>query len=70
MRVLDLHTVRHYYVEELCHSFINDNWGHEMKIITGNSLMMKKIVSGVLEFYKLDFTLDNLRNMGYITIKK
>ena len=70
MRVLDLHGVRHYHVEEICHSFINDNWDHEMKIITGNSLVMKKIVSGILEFYKLNYSLDNPYDMGYIIVRK
>ena len=41
-----------------------------MRIITGNSAYMKNIVCEILIFYKLDFTLDNLYNMGYITIKK
>jgi len=70
MKILDLHGVRHYDVEGVCHAFINDNWGHEMKIITGNSYMMKRIVSDILEFYKLDFSLDNPYNMGYIIVRK
>jgi hypothetical protein len=70
MRVLDLHGVRHYLVEEICHSFINDNWGHEIKIITGNSLKMKQIVSEVLKFYKLNYSLDNPFDMGYIIVRK
>ncbi len=41
-----------------------------MKIITGNSLMMKKIVSGILDFYKLNFSLDNPYDMGYIIVRK
>jgi hypothetical protein len=57
MRILDLHGVKHYDVNEICHSFINDNWGHEMKIITGNSLMMKKLYLEILDFYKLNFHL-------------
>ena len=70
MRTLDLHGLRHSQVEEVLHIFVNDNWGHEMRIITGNSAYMKNIVCEVLIFYKLDFTLDNLYNMGYIIIKK
>ena len=46
------------------------NWGKEMKIITGNSFMMKQIVSDILKFYKLNFTLDNPYNMGYIIVRK
>ena len=70
MKILDLHGVRHYEVENKCHLFINDNWGKEMKIITGNSFMMKQIVSDILKFYKLNFTLDNPYNMGYIIVRK
>tara|TARA_B100000686_G_scaffold139977_1_gene147438 strand:+ start:672 stop:890 length:219 start_codon:yes stop_codon:yes gene_type:complete len=70
MKVLDLHGARHYEVDTICHNFINDNWGLEMKIITGNSHMMKHIVAKILEFYKLEFTLDNPYNMGYIIVRK
>jgi len=70
MKVLDLHKVRHDEVKEICHIFINDNWGEEIKIITGNSFMMKQIVSDILKFYKLNFTLDNPYNMGYIIVRK
>jgi len=67
---LDLHGLRHWQADESCHLFINKNWGQEMKIITGNSAYMKNIVREILIFYKLDFALDNLYNMGYIIIKK
>ena len=67
MKTLDLHGLRHYIAEEKCHIFINENWGLEMRIITGT--YMKTIVCEILVFYKLDFALDNLFNMGYITIK-
>jgi hypothetical protein len=70
MVTLDLHGLRHYQAEEKLHVFINDNWGSEMRIITGNSAYMKNIVCEILIFYKLDFALDNLFNMGYITVKK
>jgi hypothetical protein len=70
MKILDLHGARHYDVESLCHLFINDNWGKEMKIITGNSFMMKQIVLNILKFYKLDFKLDNPYNLGYIIVRK
>jgi hypothetical protein len=70
MKTLDLHGLRHWEVEEVLHIFINDHWGQEMRIITGNSGFMKTLVCEVLVFYKLNFTLDNLFNMGYITIRK
>ena len=69
MLTLDLHGLRHWKVEEACHIFINDNWGKELRIITGNSQAMKTIVCDALIFYKLNFTLDNLYNMGYIVVK-
>jgi hypothetical protein len=70
MKTLDLHHLHHWEAEESCHSFINQNWGVEMRIITGNSTYMKNMVCEILIFYKLDFMLDNLHNMGYITVKK
>ena len=70
MNELDLHGVRYEDVPQRCHKFINANWGKEMKIITGNSFMMKQIVSNILKFYKLKFTLDNPHNMGYIIVRK
>ncbi len=70
MKTLDLHGLRHYEVEDALHIFINDHWGEELRIITGNSVYMKKIVCEVLIFYKLNFTLDNLWNMGYIIVRK
>jgi len=70
MKMLDLHGVRHNDVEEVCHAFINDNWDHELKIITGNSSLMKNIVCKILMFYKLKYTLDNPYDMGYIIVRK
>ena len=70
MKTLDLHGLRHYEAEDALHLFINNNWGEELRIITGNSGYMKHIVCEILIFYKLDFRLDNLRNMGYIIVRK
>ena len=70
MKTLDLHGMRHWEADEACHIFVNENWGQEMRVITGNSAYMKNIVCEILIFYKLNFTLDNLHNMGYIIIKK
>ena len=69
MLTLDLHGLRHLEAEEATHIFINDNWGKELRIITGNSQAMKTIVCDALIFYNLNFTLDNLHNMGYIVVK-
>ena len=70
MKILDLHGGKHYDVNDKCHLFINDNWGEEMKIITGNSMMMKKIVAKILDFYQLNYSLDNPYHMGYIIVRK
>ena len=70
MKTLDLHGLRHSEAETACHFFINNNWGQEMRIITGNSFLMKELVCQVLIFYKLNFTLDNFWNMGYIIVNK
>ena len=70
MKTLDLHGHRHWEADEAFHRFINDNWGDEFRIITGNSVYMKYLVCEILIFYKLNFTLDNLLNMGYIIVRK
>ena len=70
MKTLDLHGVKHLDVDDKVHTFVNDNWGEEMKIITGNSMMMKKIVSKILDFYQLNYSLDNPYHMGYIIVRK
>ena len=70
LRALDLHGVTYDEANLKCHRFLNDNWGHDMKIITGNSFMMKKIVCKILDFYELDYSLDNPYQMGYIIVRK
>tara|TARA_R100001082_G_C4241896_1_gene107696 strand:+ start:155 stop:370 length:216 start_codon:yes stop_codon:yes gene_type:complete len=51
---LDLHGVKHEDVSQVCHEFVNLNWGNEMRIITGYSAKMKKLVSEALEIYDLE----------------
>tara|TARA_Y100000593_G_scaffold76625_1_gene141713 strand:- start:1156 stop:1368 length:213 start_codon:yes stop_codon:yes gene_type:complete len=70
MKTIDLHGLRHWEADEALHIFINDNWGDEIRIITGNSTYMKNLVCEILIFYKLTFTLDNPCNMGYIIVRK
>ena len=55
MKILDLHGLKHCDVESTLHIFINDNWDKELRIITGNSDRMKRIVCEVLKFYKLNY---------------
>ena len=61
VEILDLHGVRHADVEREVIRFIEANWnsGNELKIITGHSPVMQKIVIGVLEDYKLDYRIGN-----------
>ena len=69
MQTLDLHGLRHWEAEEAVHIFVNKHWGKELRIITGNSIFMKNLVCEILNFYQLNFTLDNLWNMGYIVVR-
>ena len=70
MKILDLHGLRHHDATHACHLFINDNWGDELKIITGNSSRMKNLVCDILIYYNLKYTLDNPYDMGYIIVRK
>lgn len=69
-KVLDLHGMKHEDVEEVCHRFINENWGSpsELHIITGHSVLMKRLVNNALKFYDLEYTVGDPRNEGYIRI--
>tara|TARA_R100001510_G_C7556616_1_gene138277 strand:+ start:142 stop:357 length:216 start_codon:yes stop_codon:yes gene_type:complete len=69
MKILDLHGFSHAQAIEACHLFINTNWGHEMKIITGRSDKMKDIVYKVLQGYDVDYTFDNPWFYGYVIIR-
>ena len=71
MSELDLHGVDWENAPYQCHKFINDNWGKEMKIITGNSPVMKKIVVRVAKNYNLPFRVGGITGtLPYVTIQK
>lgn len=57
MKELDLHGVRHEDVEREVIRFVEDNWGkgEAVRIITGHSIEMVKLVSGVLYSYQVPF---------------
>ena len=55
MRTLDLHGFNYEEVVLRCHEFLNANYGHDMFIITGNSNEMKKVVTEVIEKYRLRY---------------
>ena len=67
MITLDLHGLRHEDAKRKLELFINDHWGKMLKIITGHSSSMRRIVSSTAEFYDLDFTCEPL---GTYTIIK
>ena len=69
MKILDLHGKKHGDVPQICHMFINRNWGQEMKIITGHSNTMQKLVKEVLLEYQVDYSFDNPYGFGYVLIK-
>ena len=71
MKELDLHGVDYDSVLIICHRFINENWGKEMKIITGNSTTMKMIVARIARNYDLPHRVGGITGMlPYVTIQK
>jgi DNA-nicking Smr family endonuclease len=69
MEKIDLHGMRHEFVESALIRKIESMWNTNeyLEIITGNSDEMKRIVKQVLEEYKLDFREGDFYNSGYIT---
>ena len=71
MKELDLHGVDWENAPYQCHKFINENWGREMKIITGHSTTMKKIVVRIAKNYDLSFRVGGITGtLPYVTIQK
>lgn len=68
--VLDLHGVRHGDVEGTLHRFINDHWavGWRLRIVTGRSSAMRRLVSGVLAAYRLDPVWDDVADPGWVDV--
>ena len=62
METLDLHGVRHNKVRVLVENFVLTK-SLPVKIITGNSVMMKNIVKAVLEEHGLRFSPENDWNL-------
>jgi len=58
---LDLHGIRHEDVKRKVIKFIEDNWmsGKLVRIITGHSNKMKKLVGEILDEYDLDWQIGN-----------
>jgi len=69
MRKLDLHGVRHGEVQILVEDFILENQNYlPIKIITGNSEKMKRIVTNVLNDHGFQYSDGDFYNRGYIDV--
>ena len=63
---LDLHGIKHNYVEILVENFILRNeYKLPIDIVTGHSEDMKKIVREVLEYYGFEYEDGDFFNKGY-----
>lgn len=66
---LDLHGVKHGEVSIIVENFIlKQQYDLPALIITGNSMIMKKIVINVLKEYNFNYSEGDLYNRGYITV--
>jgi len=73
---IDLHGYNYADAEREVDAFLNEHWDKngipegELKIITGHSTGMAKIVMGVLELYELDYRIGGALGMddSYIII--
>ena len=69
MRKLDLHGVRHGEVQILVEDFVLENQNYlPIKIITGNSEKMKRIVTNVLNDHGFQYSDGDFYNRGYIDV--
>ncbi|MAZ55493.1 MAG: hypothetical protein CMP54_00635 [Flavobacteriales bacterium] len=69
MRKLDLHGVRHGEVQILVEDFVLENQNYlPIKIITGNSEKMKRIVTNVLNAHGFQYSDGDFYNRGYIDV--
>lgn len=67
METLDLHGVRHHEVDRLVENFVLLK-GPPVRIITGNSLTMKKLVHDVLERHDLHWEVESYWNLGSLLV--
>lgn len=69
MRALDLHGATYEEVITKCHRFLNDNYGHDMYIITGKSSKMKDLVIEIIDKYRLRYHVGGITGTdGYIRV--
>ena len=67
METLDLHGIRHYQVIRKVEEFVLRN-DMPIRIITGNSVMMRSLVEEVLHVYGLRGEPENDWNLGSLII--
>lgn len=67
MNTLDLHGSHHQNVEQLVESFFYNN-EFPVKVITGKSEKMHKIVLDIVERYGYDYHYERLINQGCLVI--
>ena len=67
MEILDLHGLRHHQVELLVENFVLMN-ELPVKVITGNSPTMKKLVQSVLDRHDLTSYVESDWNLGSIIV--
>ena len=71
MEKLDLHGIKHEHVGGAVIHFVEDNWasGKTVKIVTGNSQIMKSLVIRILDEYKLDYRIGDALGLNTGTIE-
>lgn len=67
METLDLHGIRHHQVELLVENFILLE-EPPLKIITGKSPIMHKLVTEVLERHEFNWDYESFHNLGAIVV--
>ena len=66
---LDLHGIKHIDVVRLVENYIfQHQYSYPLKIITGNSDKMKKIVISTLEIHGFNYQEGDYYNRGYINV--
>jgi hypothetical protein len=68
MDELDLHNVRHHQVERLVENFIFLN-SPPVRIITGNSPVMQRMVREILDRHKFTYDVESDWNLGAIIVR-
>ena len=72
MEKLDLHNLNYERAKAETIRFIEEYWNEvvDLKVITGHSLVMKKVVMEVLNEYKLEYRIGDIlgTNKGYIVV--